>query len=125
MGGVFADSERLRPAREKASAAGQSRFFWEFGSEDRDGKKGIVFTCPVSAIPAWVWDMFDLWWQSRMMSALPKPGGVLDQPVAVRRSFPVFEAEHRAREAQDGIHGSALSMAAVFGKMFSGGGRKV
>lgn len=51
-----------------------------------------VFTCPVSAIPDMVWALIELWMQCRAMKALPLAGGVLDQPYAVRRAWPVLEA---------------------------------
>lgn len=92
---------------------GVTRPIWMFG---HGSVQTPVFTCPVSAVPAAVWDLLDLWFTCRAMRALPKAGGVLDQPLSVRKSFPVFEAEHevvlRRRRAND----SVTTMAAVLGR---------
>lgn len=58
--------------------------------------KEPVFTCPVSAIPSACWDLLELWYTCRALGALPLAGGALDQPLSVRRAFPVFAAEHEA-----------------------------
>ncbi len=52
-----------------------------------------VFTCPVSAIPEAVWELFDLWLQGRALKLPPVAGGLVDQPEIVRRAWPVFEHE--------------------------------
>lgn len=120
MGGVFADSPRLRPINEAAKRRGAGRFVYEFGPKREEGRE-VVYTCPVSVIPLWAWDLFDLWWQCRMLGGLPVAGGVLDQPVSVRASFPVFEAEHRAREASNGRDAAAFGTAAAIARVFGGG----
>jgi hypothetical protein len=60
--------------------------------------KAPVFQCPVSAIPSVVWDLFEDWWACRLMGTLPLAGGWADQPLLVRRAFPVFEALMRTEE---------------------------
>lgn len=81
--------------------------------------KAPVFTCPVSAIPAAAWELLALWWECRAMKALPKAGGVLDQPLIVRRAFPVFEGEarvaERTRTAQDATSSAVAAVGAMFG----------
>lgn len=82
-----------------------------------------IFTCPVSAIPRAAWDLLELWHECRGLGALPRAGGVLDQPLIVRRSFPVFDAEARASDATHQAHASAAGTAAVLGAMLGKGRR--
>jgi hypothetical protein len=95
---------------------------YAFGHPDAK-TKSPVFTCPVSAIPPAAWELLDLWIQCRAMGALPFAGGVLDQPLIVRRSFPVFEGEAKVGERAVQAHTSAAGAAAIVGAMFGGGRR--
>lgn len=52
-----------------------------------------IFTCPVSAIPQAVFDLFEIWKRCRLVHALPHAGGLLDQPWMVQLGFPLFEDE--------------------------------
>jgi hypothetical protein len=83
-----------------------------------------IFTCPVSAIPPAAWRLYGLWIECRGLGALPYAGGVLDQPLIVRRAFPIFDAEARAAEVTRGAHasaaGSAAGTAAVLAAAFGG-----
>lgn len=83
--------------------------FW-FG---RGQVKDAVFTCPVSAIAPEIWDLLELFFQCRAMGALPFAGGALDQPIVVRRVWPILEAEMRASEQQ----AAAQNQAALLGMM--------
>lgn len=75
--------------------------------------KDPVFTCPVSAIPEGVWSIVDLWLTCRAMKALPKAGGVLDQPLVIRRAWPVLEAEMAPLERERDQSGHASALAAI------------
>ncbi len=90
LGGVFAPipGKVIRPA-------------WTYGPATGAAKaRSVMFTCPVSAIPELAFDLLELWFDCRRVRALPVAGGWLDQPLVVRRSFPVFEAEMQAVEQQ-------------------------
>lgn len=102
LGGVFAPAE------------GASTVVYAFGPRDSTEKEAL-FSCPVSAIPPAVWSLLDLWFVCRTMRALPIAGGVIDQPLSVRRSFPIFEIEHEAELARRDAHAGALATAAVLG----------
>lgn len=92
---------------------------------DQAKEPQLVFQCPVSAIPEEVWKLLVLWWQCRLLGCLPVQGGFEDQPVMVRRAFPIFEQEQRAVELGRSLTGpqeaAALAVGAVF-KMMHGGG---
>lgn len=62
----------------------------------------VMLQCPVSAVPDEVWELLALWWQCRLTRMMPLAGGYLDQPLMVRRAFPIFEAEMQAWEAANG-----------------------
>jgi hypothetical protein len=57
--------------------------------------------------PDEVWELLDLYFTCRAMKAMPKAGGVLDQPLVVRRAFPVFEAEMQVEERAEQHHAEA------------------
>jgi hypothetical protein len=65
---------------------------WFYGPKT---KPTVFFTCPVSAIPIEVRELFVLWIACRHMKALPLAGGVLDQPAIVQEAFPLFEVAAR------------------------------
>lgn len=92
---------------------------WQIGHPS-SSRRDAMFTCPVSAIPEAVWDLLSMWWQCRTLNALPVAGGFLDQPVIVRRAFPVFEQEMRKAERlnQETAQANATTalMAAVAGR---------
>jgi hypothetical protein len=77
--------------------------------------KDPVFTCPVSVIPEEVWTVIDLWLTCRAMKALPVAGGVLDQPLIVRRAWPVLEAEMAPHERRLNHEGQMAAMARLLG----------
>ncbi len=81
--------------------------------------KDPVFTCPVSAVPDSVWQLLGLWRECRAFRALPLPGGVCDQPVSVRRAFPVFERlarfEEEQRQAALAMAGQVAMLRSIFG----------
>lgn len=79
-----------------------------------------LFTCPVSAIPAAVRDLIELWWACRSVRALPEAGGFLDQPLIVQRAFPVFEREYQIVEREQQATVSASGATALLGAMFGG-----
>lgn len=64
----------------------------------RGPRAGVLYTCPVSAIPEVVWDVLSLWASWRAFRVLPRAGGFLDQPMVVQRYFPVLEAERAVAE---------------------------
>lgn len=88
---------------------------YSFGGADGSPIKDPVFTCPVSAIPDEVWTLLDLFLTCRAMKALPKAGGVLDQPYVVRRSWPVMEAEVAPMERRMDAAASMGATAALLG----------
>lgn len=101
------------------------RVVYTVGPKARDGgpaNTNVMLQCPVSAIPGGVWDLLALWYQCRLTRALPKAGGFLDQPLMVRRAFPVFEAEMVAWEAQNGgpQKTAALAVGAVMAALGRG-----
>lgn len=108
LGGVFEPV----PGRQASPA-------WSFGPN-----KDPMYQCPVSAIPSTIWPIFTLWSQCQGMKALPKAGGVLDQPMIVRKAFPVFADELERLENTRNASGSsataanaaAVALAAVFGR---------
>src|SRR5204862_19335 len=57
------------------------------------GHTQMLFTCPVSAMPAWVLELYAIWRMCRLARALPHAGGFLDQPMLVQRAWPIFEDE--------------------------------
>jgi hypothetical protein len=81
----------------------------------RGAIKAPVFECPVSAIQPWIWDLLELFLQSRAMHLAPKVGGLIDQPLIVRRAFPVWEAEMTALEREQQSTVQLSAMAAMFG----------
>lgn len=114
-GGVFASvpGKRLKPA-------------WSFGNP-KAAARDVMFSCPVSAIPAEVFDLLILWQNCRLTRTLPVAGGFLDQPSIVQRVFPIFETEMRGTEQQGGNaeEAAALAVGAVVKMMGGGaGGRK-
>lgn len=108
-GGVFA------PDRER----GLAMPVYAFGPR---GSKELepVFSCPVGVIAPEFWTLLELWWISRSLGALPRAGGILDQPLAVLRSFPVFEAEHRRIEAMSSAASQASGVAAALAATMGG-----
>lgn len=104
LGGVFA------PVPEKGQ-----RPAYSYGPEhDRQ----LVFQCPVSVVPAEVWTLLTLWWHCRLNKVLPVAGGWSDQPLTVRRGFPVFEAEMHGVERHEGQHGSVQAATLALGALF-------
>jgi hypothetical protein len=85
--------------------------------------KTPVFTCPVSAIPEAVWQLFELWIACRAMKLPPKPGGAVDQPIVVQRAFPAFEAAMEQLERRRNQDTSLAAMTALLGAAFGGGRR--
>jgi hypothetical protein len=79
-GGVFA------PIKEK----GITTPAWMYG---HGSAQTPIFTCPVSAIPAEVFDLYEIWIRCRMLRVLPHAGGYLDQPWIVQYAWPLFEDE--------------------------------
>lgn len=109
-GGVF------MPDRERGLATP----VYAFGP--RGTKEGLepIFSCPVGIIPPEFWTLLELWWICRSLGALPRAGGILDQPLAVLRSFPVFEAEHRKIEAMSSAANQAGGLAAALAATMGG-----
>lgn len=106
LGGVFAPvpGHALRPA-------------YAYGPPT-SAAKAVLFQCPVSAIPDVVWTLLEHWRSCRALSCLPAAGGFADQPLLVRRAFPIFEHEMRSWEAGRGTSSDAL--AAVIAAMRGG-----
>ncbi len=86
--------------------------------------KDALFSCPISAIPSAIWDVLELWLQSRALRVPVVAGGVLDQPLIVRRAFPIFELEQSARDYQRNANASASGAAAVLAAIGGGGRRR-
>lgn len=82
--------------------------------------KDPIFTCPVSAIPDAVWSLLALWRECQAFRALPLPGGVCDQPMSVRRAFPVFDRLARVEEAHRQAAGAMASQAALLRAVMRG-----
>jgi hypothetical protein len=84
--------------------------------------RSTMFQCPVSAVPPEVWDLLALWWQCRLTRTIPLAGGFLDQPLMVRRAWPIFEAEMQAWEAANGgpQKTAALAVGAVMAALGRG-----
>lgn len=111
-GGVFSQipGKPLRPV-------------FTFGMQKGDRPNtNVMLTCPVSAVPKEVWDLLALWYQCRLTRTMPLAGGFLDQPLMVRRGFPIFEAEMQAWEADHGgpQKAAALAVGAVMAAMGRG-----
>lgn len=106
MGGVFAPvpGRSLRPA-------------YAYGPPGA-AAKDVLFQCPVSAIPDVVWELLDHWRSCRALGCLPVAGGFIDQPLLVRRAFPVFEREMRQWEQSRG--GSSDALGAVLAALKGG-----
>lgn len=114
LGGVF------------AAIPGQPvRIVYSFGHPDAKSKDPM-FTCPVSAIPSGIFELLGLWNESRLLGVLPRPGGVLDQPLIVRKAFVVFATEWAKVDAANGQTGiaSAAGLAAASVLKAAFGGRK-
>jgi hypothetical protein len=77
--------------------------------------KDAVFTCPVSAVDPGVWDLLNLFFESRAMRLPVKPGGLLDQPIVVRRAFPIWESEMTRLERDEQASTQFTAMATLFG----------
>lgn len=107
LGGVF------------SPAPGASTPVWAYGPPGAK-ERTPLFTCPVSAIPAHVWTLFTLWQECDAMSALPYPGGVLEQPVAYREAATVFAQEQRALMMRLSMQGQALGTVGALGAVFGG-----
>lgn len=106
MGGVFAPvpGKATRPAYTFGPATGAAR------------SRAVMFQCPVSAIPELAFDLLELWFDCRRMRTLPVAGGWLDQPLVVRRAFPVFESEMQHVERHNAAAApQAAAAAAVAG----------
>ncbi len=103
-GGVFANipGRPMRPV-------------WALGPKDAKVKSDLMFTCPVSAIPAMAWDLLALWQNCRLMKLPPVAGGFVDQPLMVQRSFPIFEQEQERRQRVAGAAGGAETAALAAG----------
>lgn len=82
--------------------------------------KTMVFTCPVSAVPKDVWDLLQLWQESRLMGLPVVAGGLEDQPAGVRASFPFFYAEHAIYRQRTGASGSEQTAVMVATAMLQG-----
>ena len=63
---------------------------WFYGPKQ---KPTVFYTCPVSALPPEVIELFSLWSACRITKSLPLAGGFLDQPAIVQVAFPIFTAE--------------------------------
>lgn len=87
------------------------------------GSKAVdpVFSCPTGIIKREWWELLELWWISKSLGALPRAGGVLDQPLAVLRSFPIFEQEHKKIESQAAANNQANGIASALVAVYGGG----
>ena len=87
-----------------------------------------LFSCPVGVLERAHVELLEMWWICKSLGALPRAGGILDQPLAVLRSFPIFEAEHKRIEAMTASSNQAAGIAsallAVYGGGQGGGGRR-
>jgi hypothetical protein len=106
-GGIFADSPKLKAAR-----GGRPPFIYAMGPPEAK-QKTPVFTCPRFVVPEWMWGLLDLWWYCRHLGALPFAGGVVDQPVVVRRAFAVWNAEMERIERSRAAAGRGAELAAA------------
>lgn len=111
-GGVFAPAETA------------TRIVYVYGPTSQPGQaagvgRDAMYTCPVSGISPEIWELLMVWNECNQMGALPRAGGVLDQPLAVRRSFPVFAFEWSRLMRDHDKNTMAAGVALAFG-----GGKK-
>lgn len=71
--------------------------------------RDVMFSCPVSAIPEPVIGLLSLWNECRLMGLPPVAGGVLEQPVSVRKAFPIFAREYEQATAEQRAVGAEFS----------------
>ncbi len=105
LGGVFVPlaKKRIRTA------------LWKCG----EGRSELAFyTCPVSAIPDDVYRLLELWYRCHTLGALPVAGGVLDQPLVVQHTFPIFAAEHAAVDRERQMTGQAMAVTGALARLF-------
>lgn len=99
------------------------RVVYSVGHPDAKSKDPM-FACPISAIPQEVFELLGLWNECRLLGVLPLSGGLLDQPLAVRKSFVIFASEWAKVEgakAQTGAAATAgLAAASVLKAAFGG-----
>ena len=98
---------------------------WFFGPRDREGnhiatEADAMYTCPVSGIPEWVFELLHLWWACRQVGALPEAGGFLDQPLMVQVAFPLWQSMDRRHFGTGGMDAGVVAMG-VLRAMFGGG----
>lgn len=102
---------------------GATKPVWSYGL-DGAATKTPVFTCPVSAIPVHVWALYALWQDCQALGTLPKPGGLLDQPVAYREAASIFARLQRAADRVAALHGQMAGTLTAIGAAFGGGKRR-
>ena len=95
---------------------------WSFSDPTAQDPKAktMVFTCPKSAVPDAVWELFSLWNESRLMGLPVRAGGLEDQPVAVRTAFPIFQHEYQVHQIRSGSGGAEQTAVRVAGMMLQG-----
>lgn len=81
--------------------------------------QSAMYTCPVSGIPDWVWTLVGLWHECKQLGTLPLSGGLLAQPLIIRRAFTILESEWTVIERTLDRYNQAAAMGIAFG-----GGKK-
>lgn len=74
-----------------------------------------MFTCPVSAIESWIFDLLEIFLEARAMRLPVKTGGLLDQPLSVRRAFPIWESKISSYERQQQSEMQIAALGSLFG----------
>lgn len=88
--------------------------------QDSSVVRDLIYQCPQSAIPDAVWDLLAIWWQSRQLKLPVVEGGYVDQPVIVRRAWPIFEHEMVKAERLMTDRASEHAMAAAVAALMQG-----
>lgn len=84
------------------------RVVYSFGHPDAKAKTP-VFSCPVSTVPVETYELLGLWNECRLLGVLPRSGGLLDQPLIVRRAFTIFAGEWAKVDTGRAQSGAALA----------------
>lgn len=110
-GAVFAP---LRLSKDTPRAA--DRMVYAYGPPKGSHRgKSPMYTCPVSGIPEEVWRLIALWYECKQLGTLPFTGGLLAQPMIVRRAFTVLQEEQDVLDRTMDRHNQASAMVMAFG----------
>ncbi len=89
-----------------------ARPVYTWGPKDSNGVRTThLYQCPVSAIPAVVFELLDLWFDCRLLRVLPT------MTPLVRSAFAAFELEMQAVESRRGANQASNAAALAVGAM--------